>query len=334
MRSAALFLGLTISLSAQVDNLTGRFTAMGAGTAAQISAGVLTLTYPIEAKHFAAAVTAAPPSMARMRRIRLRVKSDHSTAIAVLLREKPPGGNYTAAFWAPAGTWQQVELTTADFTLSDGPQDPRDPDGKLDLDSIAAIGVLDVAQIFLALPEDSEVPLTVDRAAGQHTLLIDNFEVIAGGPAEKPLRTGAIDAFDRGFLQWLTPGGLDLKCSASGNPLGAAALEITSREPEGTVALVTRRISNLNLSGISRLAFDVASEQEATIVLSLEQRDGKRFNLTVYPPGAKEIFHVTLRLQDFEGPGRIDAAQLKTLSIGDLTGQGNKMWIANLRGER
>jgi hypothetical protein len=40
-----------------------------------------------------------------------------------------------------------------------------------------------------------------------------------------------------------------------------------------------------------------------------------------------------VKLQDFEGPGKLDAAQLKSLSIGDLTGQGNKMWIANLHAE-
>src|SRR5271166_1817322 len=277
MRTLIFFAG-AIALAGQ--DAAG-WIAMGQGGSVRSVNGALTITYELCSKHFAAAVLPVDGKLAGMQRVKFRVKPDHDTAVGVLLSEKKPGGgNYTAWFWALANGWQQVELTPADFALSDGPNDPADPDGKLDLDQVEGIAIFDFAHFLGSLPENSAFPVAIDRPTGAHTLLLQNFEVLTG--ASPPRRANDIDAFDRGFLEWITLGGMDLKLSPAANPLGMSALQATYEETQGEFAVLLRRLSNLNLSGAKRLAFDIASERDVTLVISLELKKGARYDLTIF----------------------------------------------------
>jgi hypothetical protein len=348
MRQFCLLLALAGSAAAQTNSdllLRHTFdadscgwTAIGQGGGVRAENGALAFTYELKPKQFALAVLPATPGLAQVQRLRFRVKADHATALALFLSEKKPGGgNYTAWFWAPANTWQQVELTPADFSVSDGPNDPVDANGKLDLDAVEGIGLTDLAQFFLMQADNPDFPVIVDRSTGSHTLLLDDFELLASAG---PVRVSglAIDRFDRGFLEWITMGGMQLKVAPKENPLGMPAMEAAYQQTEGHYGLLLRRIANLDLTKATRLAFDVASEREATLVVSLETRKGQRFNLSIFPPGKREVFHVSLRLADFEGPGRLDPGQLKSIAIADISAAGggaeqaNTIWIGKLEG--
>lgn len=292
--------------------------------------GALAFTYQLKRGQIAAAVMPAPPALSQMQRLRFWVKTDHDTPGAVLLSEaKPGGGNYTAWFWAPANTWQQIELSPADFVLSDGPQDPKDPDGKLDLDQLQAVGILDLGS-FLAPP----------APAAPHTLWVDDFEAL-GGPAPSAPSSMRIDNFDRGFIPWITSGVMNLKLAAPDNPLHEPALEASYDETDAPRPVLLRRIGNHDLSRAGRLDFDVASDEDVTLVVALEVNrpgvaQGPRFTLPIYPPGKREVFHVSVKLEDFQGQGVLDPAQLKTLIItdpagaGDAVGTHNRIWIGKV----
>ncbi len=304
------------------------WTAMGRGGSVQDRDGHIVFAYDLQPGRMSMAVRPAPDDLARMQRLRFRVKASADMPVAVLLSEHKPGGaNYNAIFWANAGVWQEVELTAADFSVSDGRSDPRDPDGKLDLDQVEGIGVLDLAQFFLNQPDSGEVPIAIDHPTGARTLEIDGFEVVSGSPV--PERR-PIDDFDRGFLSWITTGGMKLQLAGKANPLGAPAFEASTTAAGGRFGLVVRRVANLDLSRALRLTFDVASENETTLVVSLETKGGKRFNQTVYPPGKREVFHVRLKLADFEGDGTFDPAQWKSLAIADASGEPNTIWLAHV----
>ena len=166
------------------DSDTSGWMAMGKGGSVRASEGTLAFTYELKARQAAVAVLPAPAVLRRMQRLRFRVKADRDAPMAVLLSEKKPGGgNYTAQFWAPANVWQQVELSAADFAAADGATDPVDLDGKLDLDAVEGIGILDLGAFFLAQAENASFPVAVDAAGGTHTVWIDDFEVL-GGAAE------------------------------------------------------------------------------------------------------------------------------------------------------
>ena len=309
--------------------------AAGSGTVLHATRDGVAVTYDLRPKQISGAFLPASAAFTRMQRMRFRVRTDHDTPLAVALSEKMPGGGrYLAMFWSPANTWQTVELTPADFVVSDGPGDPVDADGRLDLDAVENVAIFDLGQFFGALPENADFPVVIDRPSGTHTMVLDDFQVLES--AGRQAGPGEIDRFDRGFLQWVTLGGMELKLSAAGNPLGIPAFQATYQQSEGQFPLLMRRLTNLDLSKATRLVFDIASEREATLIVSLEVKQGGRYNLTIYPPGSREVFHVDLKLADFEGLGKLDPAQLKSVAIADVTASTggapgrNTIWIARV----
>jgi hypothetical protein len=301
--------------------------------AAHRGTGALAFTYEIKPGQIAAAVLPATPALTRMERLRFWLKTDRQTPVGVLLSERRPGGgNYTAIVWAPADTWQLVELTPADFVLADGPNDPRDSDGKLDLDQLQGIGIFDLSGFFPAPVEAAA------DAAGPHTIWIDDLDAIAGPPAST---SGLhIDGFDRGFLSWIATAAIDLELAPAANPLGEPAMQASYTQTEDPFPSLVRRLSNFDLSKATRLEFDIASEKEATIAIGLEVHrpgaaQGPRFSLPIYPPGNREVFHVSIKLDDFQGQGKLDPAQLKMVVLTDASAangsQGrNTIWIGKL----
>jgi hypothetical protein len=318
---------------------TSGWMAMGEGGGLRAAEGALEFSYEVKPKQFAIAVLPAPEQIARVKRLRFRVKPDHDTAVAVLLSEKKPGGgNYIATFSCAAGAWQAVELTPADFSVSDGPNDPVDGDGKLDLDQVEGIGIVDLAEFFASQLASPDVPVYVNRPLGAHKLLVTDFEMRTDGatPARPAL---AIDNFDRGFVEWVTLGGMKLKLAAPDNPLKTGAMEVSYQQLAGPLGILVHRLSQLDLSQAGGIAFDIASKADASIVVSLELKDGRRFSQTIFPPPAQEVFHVNLKFSDFEGQGRLEPSKLKSLAMTDVSGAGgnegsNTLWIGKVEGVR
>lgn len=311
--------------------------------AGEQAAGRLVFSYDLGGGKRSGAIMRAPEGFERARRIRFRAQSDHATGMALLLTEKKPGGgNYAAWFWLPAGQPQTVELTPADFTATDGPGDPVDSDGKLDLDSVEGIGLFDLTQFFGEVPTAPGAPIVLTAPDGHNTVTLQDFEILAT-PAPSAHNPANLASFnDRDFLDWVTLGGMDLTFSPSANPIGGRALEAAYRQLNGQMEVMLRRVSGEGLAKATRLQFDIASERESTLVVSVEMKktgggQGPRFTLPIYAPGDKELFHVDLKLADFQGDGRFDPAQWRSLAIIDITNTGggdpaeNHIWIANVR---
>jgi hypothetical protein len=319
---------------------TSGWIAMGQGGGLRAAGGALEFSYEVKPKQFAMAVLPAPAEIARVRQFRFRVKTDHDTAVAVLLSEKKPGGgNYIATFSCAAGAWQAVELTPADFSVSDGPNDPVDADGKLDLDQVEGIGVIDLAEFFASQLANPDVPVYVNRPLGAHKLLVADFELRTSATPALARPALAIDSFDRGYLEWVTLGGMKLKLAPPDNPLKTSAMEVNYEQVAGPLGILVHRLSHLDLSQAGGIAFDIASKADASIVVSLELKDGRRFSQTIYPPPAQEVFHVNLKFTDFEGQGTLEAAKLKSLAMTDVSGAegkegSNTLWIGKVEGTK
>ena len=318
------------------ESTTGAWMPLGEGSSVRSEGGALAFDYTLAPKRLAILTLPAPLTLARARRLRFSIKSDHSTAMAVLLMEKKPGGgNYMAWFWAPANQWQAVELMSGDFTATDGPEDPVDADGRLDLDAVETIGILDLAQFFGTLKVTASVPVRIADATGPHTFLLDHFDLLATEGAPPP----RLSAFERGFLDWVSPGGMELKLNQQGNPLGKPALEASYQHHDGELDVLVRRQAGASPANPpKRLVFDIACEREATLMLSLEMKksgggQGPRYTLPIYPPGGREVFHVDVKFADFQGPGKFDPDQWRTTAILDVTNAdgANTVWISEVR---
>ena len=313
--------------------------------------GAIELSYELGVKNFAGAAWPVSVTLAQTHRLRFSVKSDHDTAIAVMLMEKSPGGgHYSTWFWAPANTLQQIELSPSDFSLDIGPNDPVDADGKLDFDQLQSIVLLDTALFFGQLADRPNFPVMVSRPTGQHKLVLTGFEIISGAIGPRPLIETLIpiDRFDRGFNQWMTLGGMKLRLSPGDNPLAEPGLEVSYEQIEGQLAVFLHRLSNFDLAKAKRISFDIASDHDTTLVISLELKkpggDGPRYTATIYPPANRKVFHVNLALSDFErdptqsisAPAKLDPSQLNSIAITDISAatEGdagpNTIWIGKL----
>lgn len=344
MRTLLLLFGAAYLAAAQTEpglllhetfeSSTSAWMPVGEGSSVRSTGAALAFDYTLAPKHLAVLTLPAPAALTRAGRIRFSVKADHSTAMAVLLMEKKPGGgNYMAWFWAPANQWQPVDFTPADFTVTDAPGDPVDADGKLDLDDVESVGILDLAQFFGTLKAAAYLPVRIADSAGSHTFLLDHFDVLEEAPRSS--------AFERGFLNWVSPGGMDLKLNRQDNPLRGRALEASYQHHEGELDVLVRReagVKSLAASQPKRLIFDVASEHEVTLVLSVAMSqpgggEGPRFTLPIYPPGGREVFHVDVKLSDFRGPGTFDPSRWHTTAILDITDAelSNTIWIGEVR---
>lgn len=351
MRTVIFLLASTALLAQDVtllkhtfDEDTQGWVVMGQGGSVRVTrepaqvkagSGALAFTYDLD-KSFTAAVAPTPSGLAGMRRLRFWAKCDHDTPLIVLLSEKKPGGgNYSAWIWAPANTWQHIELAPEDFAAGDGPTDPVDADGKLDLDQVEGIGIIDLAYMFNQIPNGADSPLIITKSTGSHTILLDDLEVLKTGSKRSP---NTIDAFDRGFSQWMTLGGINLK-------LDGKSLQASYERSATQLAVLARRAAEFDLTKATHLALDLSSEREATIAISIElkkpgEAQGPRYAATVYPRPGREPLHVDLKFTDFEhddtsisGPPKIDPSKIKTISIIDLTAMAggdtgkNTIWI-------
>lgn len=336
----------SVLVSQTFEATTGGWVATGEGGRVRLApgegrrgGGALAFEYHVAAKRNSGIVLAAPAELGVARSLRFLVKSDHSTALGVLLAEKKPGGgNYTAWFWAPANTWQEVELSPADFTVADGPRDPKDEDGRLDMDAVEGIGIFDLAQFFRSFASTGPVDVAIDRSEGPRTIWLERFELSGDAPTVGPRRD-----MERRMGGWVTPGGMNLKFTADANPLKAPALEAGYQQIDGKVEILLRREAP-DSSKPTRLEFDLASEREITLLVSLETKNpaggaGPRYTLPIFPPGNREPFHVSVKLEDFRGPEHFDAAEWRTTALVDVsTANGgeqasNTIWIANFRVE-
>jgi hypothetical protein len=337
-----LFFAASTLLRHTFEEGTSGWIAVGKGGSVRVAEGALTLDYSVGNGVAVAILPLGGTDLSKMDAVRFWVKTDVPTAVAVLMNEKKPGGDYTAVCWSSGNTWQRVELTPADFHLNVGPNDAADPDGKLDLDAVQSMGVVDLSTIFGAKP-NSGSPIVVESHLGKHSLFIREFELVAGNGAAKREKA-SIDSFATPQLQWFTMGGAELK------PDGAGMRAVYQQKEEKSVALL-RQIAHVDLRGRESLAFDVASEKPAELLLSFEElapgkQQGPRYTLTFEVQGGGKVEHREILLSAFEhapdGPddpnGKLDLDQLKMLSILDITANfshetvRNSLWIGNIRG--
>ena len=265
--------------------------------------------------------------------VRFEVKTESAFAIAVVLSEKKPGGgNYTAAFWSTGKGWQPVVLSVADFVEGEGPNEPKDADGKLG-DDLEGVGFLDISQMF----SHAGPPIFTTSHDGDHTISIRNFE-LSREPA-KPREAMAVDDFSAPQAMWIAPGAAEFKMED-----GALSLSY-QQQPEQAVIFV-HPLAKQDYRGATHLAFDVESSKPGQFIWALAEGrnhgpEAARYNVdfTVLTPNKMDHREIVLSAftADANGPqdpnGKLDLDNLRSLSLIDLSQQDgpNTLKLKNIR---
>jgi hypothetical protein len=342
-----LFLSASTMLRQTFDEGTSGWIGAGKGGTLRVAhdaadvkngTGALAFDYTVGDGVAIAALPLLGLDTAHLDALRFWMKTDVPTALAVSLTERSPGGHYSAVFWSTGNTWQQVELSPGDFHLNDGPNDPADPDGKLDMDKLRSIAVLDLNSM-IGVRADPAAPYANESHAGPHTFFLDDFELWSG-TAAAPKDPAVLDDFSTPQLQWFTRGGAELKPENHG-------MRVVYQQLAEQGVLLNRFLGKVDLRGKERLAFDIASDKAAELSMSFEMHapgkaQGSRYNTNVEVEGGGKVNHREVILPAF-GDGQADLPpielnNLKTFTIVDITGQTlgetgkNSLWIGNIHG--
>jgi hypothetical protein len=312
---------------------------------AKSGAAALALHYTIAPGQYGSTVLPLEAGeMTGLRRLELSVRTDHDTPVIVVLSEKQPGGGYYSSwFWCPKDRWLSVSLTPQDFVLDQGPSDPIDSDNRLDVDDIRGIGVTDLGQSFQTLGAD--YPLLIDKVSGSHTMLLDDvsWSTAPGAGPTGPWTDKVIGHPERGFVTWIALGGTRLGIVDADSPLGQRGFSAAYSQPVGRYIAVSHSLLDHDLRGVRRLTMTMASQHDASLMVYLEEKKpgsaaGPRYSHPVVVTGGSKPVAIDLLLSSFQPDasgmtdpdGKLDADQLKSISIIDITAAGSQTPSANV----
>lgn len=291
--------------------------------------------------------TTSVGELAKMKSLRFWAKGETATPLVVSLTEKD-GGRYIAPVWIGKEGWQEIILAPEDFVLTDDVNDPKDPNNKLDVDKIENIGFLDVLSMFAPAINAAGAGGFSDAGLhiGNQTLLIDDFtistEPVPATPAGEK-NTGAIDLFEKDHLRWFALGEVAMSLDKSA-PTKTRALRADYKQGDGGYLLLIRTVHNLKASSDDNFVIDVAAAKSSRLNVTMEEKNGASYTLTLSVPGDSEPIQRSLPLSSFilsEGKtddnGKLDLDKVKSFSITDITGafgiakQKNTLWIGPVR---
>lgn len=324
----------------------GRVSITSEAANVKSGSGALKFEYVIEKGQVSALIRrleqAPPPDM---QAISFWARSTERSFLAVVLQEQD-GGRYTASALLPAGQWQRVEMAISDFGLSQEPDDPKDPNNKLDVDRIEAVAITDLTQV-LAQAGDSSLMGMFGIKPGRRALFLDDIEVSTKPlPAATPApNETVIDSFLRPHATWYATGAAD--CTLfDGKPLDAKGIRIEYPREQGKIAAIFKMLPKGALTGYTKLVLSAASAEPVTLMVQLEETDGGKYNGFITLEGGQKATQVTLNFAELQrsddaedADGKLDVAKVKQIVIADPSfmtgGTGrNTVWLAKVRAGR
>lgn len=296
--------------------------------------GSLSYTYEIAAGTVRLLALQRPVDLTGMKSLRLWVKTSHATGVVIGLAENG-SATYQAAVTCAAGQWQEVVVNLDEFV----PDEPtKDPNGKLDLDQVGSIQVMDIGAFLVNFLGDLK---------GTRTLWLDD---IAFSSQAVSLTTGAtkvtrvvpaflVDSFESPVIRWIpislefaeppkfnlfdAPVSIDKEAAPEG---GKQSLKFAYPRKAGKANGLMRNVEKNDLSRATGLDLAVKTSGDGTFVISLEEKDGSRYQKIVELKsydGWKTLNlsfgELTLADDSKDDNGRLDPAEIKQIAIADLT---------------
>ncbi|HEY3396876.1 MAG TPA: hypothetical protein VGM19_04375 [Armatimonadota bacterium] len=259
-----------------------------------------------------------PQGAAGMTAVSLALKTSYSVNIMVGLM-KANGGVYLAPIFSPAGEWRSHLLPLTAFTpLADHP----DPDGRLDLGTINAIGFFD-ASGFLGT-QLGKLPVA-GFTPGPRRLWLDDVRLLAA-PAP-PATAASVEPVADGSFRFLVLGGEDWQIARE-EAAGArpAAYRLSYALPAGTALVAFKPLPAGLLADAKGLHLSIRTDRKLAFVVGVEEQGKARYmHQVTLEPGAVAT-ELALPWSEFQldpatpdADGQLDPGQLTIFSLADLS---------------
>ena len=282
-------------------------------------------------------------TLLHMKSLHFWIQADHPTSFLLIASEKD-GGRYQTMINAPAGTWQEVNVAVADLTLNQDEGSPKDPDGKLDVDQIEGIALIDadcyLAQIF------GDAGGIVNLPGGLHTVYISPFtindmELISAPPAAKGVQL--LTPLLRPQVDWLVVGDASVQ-KADEKPATGPSVKVSYKQTPGKLVALIKDVKPGQFTNTTQMSFSFASKVPVTLLVQLEKSDGGKYNTMVPIAGGSVVKEVVLKFADFtraddskDTDQKLDLPLVKRIMIADASGltatqeQDNSLWFNHLQ---
>lgn len=309
-------------------------------------AGALQYSYPIkEGEKSGAFVTLRIAFLTKMKTLRLWVKPDHNTIIAVLLQERD-GGRYSGFAYVKADKWNETAFAPEDFILDTGLDAPKDPNGKMDLEKIDSLAITDYSQWLAGGGKGALQEKLFPYRHGEHTLYVDDIEALTDVMPELTPKKGSdtiLDSFERPQPSWIPLGSVKALGIESNKPLIGKSLKIEYQVTPDMFGAVTKNLTGSFFTKDDKIGLTVASVKPIRLLIQVEDKNGGRYNTTFNLTGDMEARELTIAWKeltiapDSKTKLSLDPTKIVRVFFMDITGaldmvtQENTLWINSLR---
>jgi hypothetical protein len=317
----------------QIAGTGAKATAVHDAEHLKVGTGSLKVDYTVGPNQMAAAVLPiAEGAAAKMASIHFWVRPDANAPLLLTLVEKG-GAEYNCPFTAAKGKWQEVALSSSDFLLNVDAGRPADPDGKLDMDQINAVSLVDMEQF---LGQNATVAGILGVQPGARALYLSDFQLSAK-PLPAAESASLIDGFARPQPNWAVVNATASLVNEA--PLNARALRLDYNLVSGKAAGAFHRLRLGQLVGKRTIDFRVAAASACHLLVQLEEKSGGKYNATVEVPGGSAAVDRSVDLSEMaaaedskDDNGKLDLDQVKQMTILDITALidapgRNTLWI-------
>ena len=295
----------------------------------------LTYSYRLAPKSVRLLALNRPIDASGTRSLRFWLQTSHSTQVLVSLNDAG-GGTFQAVVYSASGAWQDVALNFDEFRAQ-GPAGT--PERRPDLARITSVGLMDAGVLLVNIAPE---------IAGSRLFYLDDLRLSSVPATVTSGLVGAdsgepgfrVDSFESDTIRW-TPITVELAAPLRLLPFhhpvqiaeqaapdsGQRSLRMRYVREPNRAAAVIRDLEREDLARAGAVGLFLKTERDATIILSLEEKDGSRYQTTLELKAADGWRRYSFLLNAFElandsqdENNRLDAAQIKNMGLVDFAG--------------
>lgn len=315
------------------------WTVMGPGSATRVSdtasvrRGKGAMAYQYNVAEGSVQVLVRPvavKSLAQASEFRLSIKTSHLSTLLLSLEEQG-GGRWAASMVVSPGEWNDLRIPVDSFMLARGKDDPADPNGRLDLDRVRQMSVVDAQAMLVA--GAGNMARMFGIPTGSRRVLMDDLGFVRGGAgADKAgVAAGGVQRIDRLMQPGYGSMAFGVQDLRRLKVQGVDVTELGYRKGSGLVMSWMQPITPGTLSGLEAFRLKVGSTMKTELVFKVEQANGDKFETTIPVAAHDGLQELTVKLQDLKRSDdsgsrndKVQAAEISQVILVDVGG-----WFAS-----